>query len=161
MDKQVDYTYRHDSAAVIGPYMEECLARGEAVTLQISGDSMRPTLKPGRDAAILEPIGDAPIHRGDILLFTSLRSPSGYSVHRVIRVNGDTLTMNGDAQNWTEDIQRDAVLARAIALLRRGEPMNVDGVFYRLYVTLWGITRPIRFKMFALWRGIKGVLGRK
>lgn len=153
--------FTRGSAGTIGPQIEEKLAKGEQVMLEVSGDSMRPTLKPKRDVAVLESLGDAAIRRGDILYFRSVRSPSGYALHRAVRVNGEKLTMNGDAQNWTEEISRGAVLARAIMLIRNGKPVNVDGFLYRAYVRLWGVTRPIRFTAFAIWRGIKRLIRRK
>lgn len=153
--------FTRGSAAQIGPQIEALLAQGQQVTLEISGESMRPTLKPGRDAVVLARFEDWPPRRGDILFFKSDRSPSGYALHRVKRVETGGPVMNGDAQNWLEGpIARDRVLARAIMLLRAGKPVDVDGRGYRAYVWLWGLTRPIRWPLFAAWRGIKGFLAR-
>lgn len=151
--------FTRGAAAVIGPQTERMLAAGEQVLLQISGDSMRPTLKPRRDAALLAPLTSWPPKRGAILFFRSERSASGYALHRAVRVNGDRLTMNGDAQIWTEEISREAVLAHAIALFRKGKPISVDGFLYRAYVAFWGLTRPVRHAAFAVWRKIKTLRG--
>ncbi len=159
---EVNDGFQRGDAASIGPRIERLLAEGQQVTLQVSGDSMRPTLKPRRDAVVLAPMDTWPPKRGDILFFQSDRSPSGYSLHRVRRVTPDGPMMNGDAQNWTEGpIPREKVLAKAVALLRAGKPVDVGAIGYRLYVRLWSVTRPVRRPIFAAWRGVKRILGRK
>lgn len=148
------------SAAEIGPRMEALLRQGQQVTLQVSGDSMRPTLKPRRDAVVLAPLTQWPPERGDILFYRSAKSPSGYALHRVYRLTPGGPIMNGDAQVWVEGpLRQGDVLAKGIALLRKGEPFDVEQRSYRIYVTLWRLTRPIRWPMFALWRGIKRIIG--
>lgn len=154
--------YLRSSAGDIGPQMEFMLGEGIPVTLQISGDSMRPLLKPYRDAVVLEKFTDWPPKRGDILLFRSERSASGYAVHRAVAIKKDGPIMNGDCQNWVEGpVEKERVLAKATVLLRKDEPVDMDSFGYRLYVRLWPVTRVIRWPLFALWRGIKRLLGRK
>jgi len=147
--------YMRGDASVIGPQIEAALSRGEQVTLQISGDSMRPTLKPRRDAVVLTPLTGT-IKKGDILFFQSERSASGYSLHRVDRITEKGVYMNGDAQNWVEGpIPREMMLAKAIALIRKGKLVNTQSLFYRMFVFLWRPTRRVRYQVFALWRKIK------
>jgi len=145
-------------AASVGPEMEALFANGEQVTLQVSGDSMRPLLKPRRDAVLLTPTVGEPFRKGDILFFRSQRSASGYALHRVVRMAGGRLTMNGDAQVWTEDIDPGDVLAKAIVLIRNGEPVDPYCFRLRLLTAVWGVTRPARFRLFAIWRGIKQIV---
>ncbi|MDR0896700.1 MAG: S26 family signal peptidase [Oscillospiraceae bacterium] len=158
---QINDGFTRGAAADIGPKIEFLLAQGQQVTLQISGDSMRPTLKPRRDAAVLAALQKWPPRRGDILFFKSERSAGGYTLHRVLRVRPEGVIMNGDAQGWIEGpIPREAVIGQAVALLRNGKPLNVQGRGYRVYVALWRFTRPFRWPLFALWRAIKGALKR-
>jgi len=138
--------------------MEALFAKGEQVTLQVSGDSMRPTLKPRRDAVLLMPVSGGPFRSGEILFYRSQRSASGYALHRVVGVSGDGLTMNGDAQVWTEEISPEDVLAKAIVLIRKGKPVDAGGLPLRLFAAVWGVTRPLRFRLFAIWRGIKQII---
>lgn len=153
---QVIDGYTRGDAEVIGPRIEAMLQRGEQVTLQISGDSMRPTLKPRRDAVVLAPLLRWPAKKGDILFFRSERSASGYALHRVHRVAPEGVYMNGDAQNWIEGpIPREKLLAEAIALIRNGKLLDVCDKRYKAYVFLWRFTRPIRHQLFSLWRKIK------
>lgn len=120
MDRINAQGFSQGPAAEIGPRIESALARGETVTLQISGDSMRPTLKPRRDAAVLEPLQTWPPRRGEILFFR--RANGEYVLHRVLRLTPEGPIMNGDAQGWTEGpVPRAQVLARASGLLRNGQ----------------------------------------
>ncbi|MCL1796616.1 MAG: S26 family signal peptidase [Clostridia bacterium] len=156
---EVNMSFVPRDAAVVGPEMEALFAKGEQVTLQVSGDSMRPTLKPRRDAVLLAPSRGEPFHKWDILLFRSGRSASGYALHRVARMSNGKLTMNGDAQVWTEDISPGDVVAKAIVLIRNGKPVDPYCFRYRLFAAVWSITRPARFRLFAIWRGIKQFIG--
>jgi len=159
MSQVIDGFQRGD-AAVIGPRMEALLDAGQQVTLQISGDSMRPTLKPRLDAAVLEKLSAWPPRRGDILFFK--RENGEYVLHRVRRVKEDGAIMNGDAQNWTEGpVTRDMAIAKAVALVRKGRVVDVNAPLYRAYVACWFVTRPIRWPLLAAWRAIKRLLGGK
>lgn len=157
---QMNDGFSRGDAAQVGPRIEALLAEGQHVMLQVSGDSMRPTLKPRRDAVVLEPLQAWPPKKYDILLYRSERSQSGYALHRVRRVKDAGPVMNGDAQTWMEGpIARDQVLAKVIMLLRKDEPYDIDKFSYRLYLRLWSLTRPIRRQLFALWRGIQRIIG--
>lgn len=149
------------AGAEIGPRIEAMLARGETVTLQVSGDSMRPTLKPRQDAAVLVPVGDEPVARGEILFFRTGRAAGGYSLHRAVKVTRAGLVMNGDAQGWTEWISRDDVLARAVAVERDGNLVDLTDEKSRNFFRYWRYTRLFRKPMFAVWRLIKRLSGKK
>lgn len=159
MSQIVDGFQRGD-AVVIGPQIEQMLSEGQQVTLQISGDSMRPTLKPRRDAAVLEPIDSWPPKQGDIIFFK--RQEGVYVLHRVRRVVDGGVIMNGDAQGWTEGpVTRDMAVAKAVALVRNGKLVDVNQRGYRAYAAAWRFTRPVRRPLFAIWRGVKRILGKR
>lgn len=152
--------FTQGSARDIGPQIEMMLKAGGHVTLQVSGDSMRPLLKPRRDAAVLETLSEWPPRKGDILFYRTPRSNSGYALHRVRRIMPNGVIMNGDAQTWVEGpIPREDVLAHAVMLLRGGAPLETETFGYRAYIRLWPLTRFIRWPMFALWRGIRHITG--
>lgn len=151
--------YQRGAAREIGPRIRWMLSTGQQVTLQVSGDSMRPTLKPRRDAVVLEPLDKWPPRKRDILFFESARSAGGYSLHRMIRARGDTAVMNGDAQGWIETVAQEDVIGRVVALVRKGKMVDVNSAAYRAYAWGWRFTRPFRKPLFALWRSIKGVRG--
>lgn len=150
--------YQRGDAAEIGPMIEAMIEAGQNVTLQISGDSMRPTLKPRRDAAVLSRVRQWPPEKGTILFFK--RKTGEYVLHRVLRVKDGACTMNGDAQEWTEGpVTEQMAIAEAIAIIRKGRMIEAEQSKYRAYVRLWRLTRPLRKPMFALWRGMKKLLG--
>ncbi|MBQ9838940.1 MAG: S24/S26 family peptidase [Oscillospiraceae bacterium] len=108
---------------------------GGRFQLTVTGSSMAPTLHPG-DAVLLEKAEKPKV--GDILLFR--RADGSYILHRCIAVSGGRLTMNGDAQSWTEQISPAQVCAVAAMLFRKGK-WEKPG---RLYGRVWPMTRRLR-----------------
>ena len=160
MSQKIVDGYRRGDAAEIGPVIEAMIERGEPVTLQVSGDSMRPPLKPRRDAVVLSKLPAWPPKRGTILFFK--RKTGEYVLHRVLRVVGDGCILNGDAQQWTEGpVTQEMAVAYATAIVRKGKLIDSDAKGYRAYVRLWRLSRPVRRPVFALWRGVKKLLGRR
>ena len=105
--------------ADLWPVIREVFDRGGTFTLCPRGTSMLPLLRPGEDSVTLAP-PPAEIQKYDILLY---RRPSGaFVLHRVYRVEGETLTMIGDNQvNLERGVSKDAVLAIATGRTRGGE----------------------------------------
>lgn len=121
--------------------MEAAFSQGGSFDLVVTGSSMSPTLKPGRDMVRLVSPKGRKLRRMD-LVFARCRS-GGYMLHRVVRLRGDgTATLNGDGQVWLEDV--DEILAVAEAIRRKGKWIPVSNVWYRLYVFFWAFTRPAR-----------------
>jgi hypothetical protein len=102
--------------------IEDLLNRGHAVRFQADGWSMHPTIRYG-EIIVIEPVGQAPIRAGDVLLYRRSRSAIA---HRVIRLTPSaggrsTLVLRGDAADCCDDpISLDQVLGRVIAVERRG-----------------------------------------
>ncbi|MCR4842644.1 MAG: S24/S26 family peptidase [Eubacterium sp.] len=134
--------------------MEEAFERGQELTLVITGWSMMPTLRPHRDKAILVSPERRPLKKNEIAIF---KRPDGHLViHRVIRINeaAGTVTLNGDAQSWTEDRDIDSLLGVAEAVVRKGRRISCDGFWWKFYVNLWAVTRPVRGLLVAARRKI-------
>lgn len=108
---------------------------GGSFVLTVTGYSMSPTLHPG-DPVLLSSAEN--IRAGDILLFQRLSGE--FILHRCLRVRGDRLTMNGDAQGWTEEISKAQVRAKAVKRCRSGKWGN----FNPLWAALWRYARPFR-----------------
>ena len=73
MYQRIEEGYERSSAANIGPRIEALVSEGQQVTLQISGDSIRPTFKPRRDALVLAPVDTWPPRSRDILFYRTAR----------------------------------------------------------------------------------------
>lgn len=132
-------------------YSELLRAPGiEALPVTISGNSMAPFLRHGRDTVFLSRI-KGPIKRGDMILY---RRPSGaYILHRVCKVNDCTLTMIGDAQITLEPgIPTANAVAIVTAVIRKGKRLTKKSPVWLFYEKIWltlVFLRPLIFKLRA------------
>lgn len=131
--------------------VEEQLQEGQQVKIALQGTSMLPTLH-DEDFIVLEPLTGEPAI-GDVLLF---RVNGCHVAHRLIRREGDHYIMQGDNNYTTEEVGREGLLARLVAVERP------DGVRLETSGTAWQrISRHAlrRKKMLNLahrWLGQKG-----
>lgn len=95
--------------------VSNCIEEDGSFSFSPHGGSMRPTVREGDTVLFVKP---EEIRKYDVLLY---RRPDGKAVlHRVIAVNGDRLTMRGDAQ-WRPEFNVPARNAVALAkTLTRG-----------------------------------------
>ena len=78
------------------PVLRELLAQGRSVSLTVTGESMSPFLRHGRDQIRLEGV-TAPPKRGDMVLFQ--RRNGQYIMHRILRRLPDgNYALIGDGQ---------------------------------------------------------------
>lgn len=115
--------------------------------LTVTGCSMAPTLHHLHDRVELLPPGVRPPKPGEIVLFR--RAGGGCILHRILRREKDGFRVNGDAQNWTEWIRTEQVIAVVGRICRNGRWICCDAPWYRCYQALWRGLLPCR-----------GVLGR-
>lgn len=127
-------------AEVLMPALQQAIAAGGQFVLTVTGNSMCPTLYPGRDAVVLA-AAEKP-RKGQILLFR--RESGAYILHRVCRVRGDTLVMNGDNQGWTEKITPEQVIAVVTELHRKGKIYDCGSLSSRMYGWLMRRLLPVR-----------------
>lgn len=82
---------------ILIPELGRLLAEGKEVRFTPSGVSMRPYIEGDKDSVVLAPVKDMP-RRGDILLATveNLCGRTTYVLHRLIRIDGDILVLQGD-----------------------------------------------------------------
>lgn len=126
------------------PRIMEILNRGDGCFLTVTGQSMLPFLRHGRDAVLLESVRPEKLTRGRVVFFQ--RATGEYVLHRIRRRNKDgSLLINGDAQDWTERIRQEQVLAVAAAVKRPGGKLeDCNGLGWRLKSALWYPTRKAR-----------------
>lgn len=114
----------------------------EALPLQISGDSMAPFLRHGRDTVYLSRL-TRPARQGDILLYR--RDSGAYVLHRVCRVSKQGLTMLGDAQVIPEPgIRPEQVIAVVKQVIRRGKVEKPGSLCWEFYEKIWYRLRVVR-----------------
>ena len=133
------------------PVIEETLAAGGTVKLPITGTSMLPLLRSGRDTVTLTAV-TSPLKKYDLPLYR--RKDGAFVLHRVIHVNADgTYTMCGDNQ-WVKEpnIHEEQCIGVVCAITRNGKTVSVHNTTYKLYTRVWHLLLPVR-KYFVKLRG--------
>lgn len=135
----------------LGPLLEEQL-RGGFARLPVTGSSMLPMLRHGRDVVGLVPLTGTP-ERGDVLLYR--RKDGQYVLHRMIRMeDGETCLCCGDNQWERELVPLSRVMARVDRFCRAGRWYGVEDAGYQLYSRLWTGLFPVRRPMIWVRRGL-------
>lgn len=143
---------------VVLSLMEEAFRHGGFYDLTVTGASMSPTLKPGRDAVRLVPPTVKPPKKGDIIL--ARRKMGGVMLHRVEAISPDGMwTLNGDGQEWSEEVREADILAVVSELCRKGKWISVEAPLYMVYVRLWRLTKPFRNQLVDLKKRVTGGKG--
>lgn len=130
--------------------LEELLKNGETVGFYPQGNSMYPTIVPGRDSVIVEPLGDRKVKRGDVLLFRRPKTapvlPGMLILHRVWHSKKDGIYMVGDNEKQIEGpLERACFMGIMVELNRKGRTIRTSNLFYRFLTGMWLFMRPIRF----------------
>lgn len=115
------------AASFIVEEMKERLAAGHTVRISFGGSSMMPLIDGRKDLALFGPVGDA-VCVGEIYMFVY----EGCSVvHRLLRIEGDTLVFRGDNAYREEKVARADVVAHLVAL------EHADGTIERCDTEKW------------------------
>ena len=128
--------------------MEEEFANGRAVSLTVTGSSMEPFLRDKRDQVFLVAPERRSLRAGEIIFFR--RDDGSCVLHRVLKVEKDVFTVNGDAQTWTEKVQKRQILAVVEGIVRKGHYLPCDRPLYRYINAFWRLCRPFRGILFPL-----------
>lgn len=127
------------------------VAEGGSFLLTVTGGSMVPALLHEKSQVELVQAGE--IAPGEIVLVC--RKDGSLVLHRVIRREGDTLTINGDAQSWTEQAQTHQVLAKVRRICRKGRWYDTGTLADKAYYKLWGLAKPLRPALFKVYNRVK------
>ena len=134
---------------ILIPELARLLAEGKEVRFTPSGVSMRPYIEGDRDSVILAPLKREP-RKGDILLaeVETLCGHKTYVLHRLIRIEGEELVLQGDGNLAGEERCK---AADVIGLVVRIE--NPKG--RRKMLTkgkLWFALKPLRHYLLKIYR---------
>lgn len=134
------------------PEVIKLLNEGHTVTLLLKGFSMRPFLEDNRDKALLTKAKD--IQVGDAVLAET--APKHYVLHRIIKIQGETVTLRGDGNLGTEVCHINDVHGLAIGFYRKGRTKidKTNGFKWRTYSHIWMALYPIRRYLLAAYRRI-------
>lgn len=116
--------------------IEELIDSGEEVQLRIKGGSMRPWLRDGRSTVVLRRHKDEELRPGAIVLF---RCGGRHILHRIIRRDGERLTLAGDGNYRTEEhcTTKDVAAIAWASVSRSGDIRPFDSPLWRMRMRLW------------------------
>ena len=125
---------------------------GVSVTLPVGGHSMLPFIIGGRESVILQKPARPKI--GDVILAWVV--PGRWVVHRVIRIDGDNITLMGDGNlRGTESCTLSDVKALITYVVdAHGKRHDIYTRWRRIAARLWWHLRPFRRYILAIYRRI-------
>lgn len=135
---------------VLIPELTQLINQGHSITLPLRGNSMRPFLKDGRDKALLKATDKPQV--GDAVLAEI--KPSVWVLHRIIKIEGNNVTLRGDGNLSNEYCKTGDIKAKAVAFYRKGKdtPDTVDGMKWKAYSWAWTRLYPIRRYLLFIYR---------
>ena len=129
------------SSAIL-PILDE----GHNLRIPLSGRSMFPLLKGGRDDAVISTVHGKTLKRGDIVLY--VQEDGTHVLHRIHHIKNDDFFMLGDAHTSIEGpIKNEKILAVAVAVIRKDKTISCSRYDYRIASALWLLVRPLRPKV--------------
>ena len=107
--------------------IDRLVNEGTQVTFVPKGNSMLPFIRGGRDSVAL--MKDADVAPLDIVL---AKVGKTYVIHRVIKIDGDRITLMGDGNICgTEQCGRDEVIAKAVRIIKGKKQIDCTGRCHR------------------------------
>ena len=125
------------------PVLQELLAQGQSVSLTVTGESMSPFLRHGRDQIRLAAVASQP-QRGDMVFFR--RRNGQYIMHRVLRHLPDgNYAIIGDGQQQVEaPIAPEQIFAVVTQVCRKGVWIGPESFWWRFFAGPWLTLLPLR-----------------
>lgn len=125
------------------PVLQELLAQGQSVSLTVTGESMSPFLRHGRDQIRLAAV-TAPPKRGDMVFFR--RRNGQYIMHRILRrMPAGNYAIIGDGQQQVEaPIAPEQIFAVVTQVCRKGTWIGPEAFWWRFFAGPWLTLLPLR-----------------
>ena len=125
----------------------------QSVTFVVRGYSMRPFVEHERDKVVLTPPRTPKI--GDVVLAEVAEKT--YALHRVIKIEGDIYTMQGDGNptGMIETFTEEKIVGVAEAFIRKGKLIPLTSRKWRVYSALWRWLKPLRRILLAIHRRVR------
>lgn len=138
----------------------EKVASGCSVRFKVKGNSMNPILVHDRDEVIVSPFNDEELVRGVLVLGKD--SKERVLLHRVLKREGDMLTLMGDG-NWNlkETVPVHDVAGIVKAVVRKGKVWDAASFSMHIYVAVWLAMLPVRRYLLAFLRKINRKMFKK
>lgn len=118
----------------IYPAIKETLLGGGTVELPITGTSMFPLLKAGRDTVIIKAASEFAV--GDIIFYR--RDDGHFVLHRIVGTDENGYILCGDNQTLLEkNIENRHIIAKVIQIRRDGKIIKPEDPKYSKCVNFW------------------------
>ena len=131
--------------------IRKLISEGTSVSFTAKGYSMNPFIVHMKDEITLGPWTDDQIKEGAVVLVKDVRGC--YLVHRIIKREGDKLTLCGDGNiGITEVAHVKNVIGLMHGVIKKGRTFSVKSLSWRLYSWIWKLLTPVRRYPLAIWR---------
>lgn len=138
----------------ISDSVSELITSGASVPMYVSGSSMNPFLISRRDVVWLSRCTDSDLRVGKIVLFR--RKNGSLVLHRITKLlPEERIVVRGDAQTWTEEINKEHIIAVVTDIQRKGVKRSVDSVYWKIVDTVWRMLTPLRSVFMRVWFRIR------
>lgn len=135
----------------LAPLIEEQLKAGADATIVVTGNSMLPLFRSGRDRAVLTVCDPKVLKKGDVPLYR--RENGQYVLHRIIGQDAAGYRLCGDAQSVIETgIKPEQIIGVMKECYRAGRHIVCTNRWYRVYVSIWTMLRRVRPYLLAVYR---------
>lgn len=113
---------------------------------------MRPFLEDNRDKAILKKADPESLKVGDAVLAKVKNRV--YVLHRIIKIEGEAITLQGDGNLFVEHCHINEVYGIALGFYRKNHPYldKTTGLKWKAYSFIWMKLRPLRRYLLAIHR---------
>ena len=129
--------------------VRQFLQDGYFASFTVTGNSMWPLLRHGRDHVVLEPCTGKPLKKSDIVLF--MPAKGRYLLHRIDWVREERFRTTGDGNCFRDGtFDQDCVVGRVVTLVRKGKEISCTNWRYRLASRIWMAlfwARPVLLKV--------------
>lgn len=138
---------------ILLPEVARLIKEGHTVTITVRGNSMNPFLVNGRDRITLGDFTSDDLQPGICVL---ARDTTGRIIfHRIIRRNGDALTLQGDGNlAQTEETTVPLVMGIMTEAIRKEKRFSADSQTWKRYSRWWIKITPLRRWLLAIFRRI-------
>ncbi len=138
------------SNAQFMPEIVKLLNEGHTITLTLRGYSMRPFLEDRRDKGLLVKAEHPAVGMPVLAEVEGKR----YVLHRIVKIEGDNVTLRGDGNLNVEHCKLSDVKGEAIGFYRKGRTTmdSTSGKKWIIYSALWTTLLPIRRYLLAILR---------
>lgn len=130
------------------PLLQAQMEAGGQCLLPVTGSSMLPALRQGRDTVVLR--RPAALRKGDVVLYR--RADGRFILHRIIRREGRGFFCCGDNQFTGEYVESGQILAAVTAVVRGERKRQSLRLGWRLWGWIWTALFPVRRPLIRLRR---------